>query len=493
MHLSNLTALAALALAPSLAADTLTARLVDSSGVGIANGDVDALDRDTDLDVPLTGDSSDVNGFINVTIPPGRYDLTFQGPVGSNYFEVLIRNVDIAGTVDLGTIVLDDGFHVSGRVLDQFGFPVANCDLDAINLSTGLMVTLTGDKTDLFGNFNTLVPLEAGVIFDPRGVLGPTLAPRRIDYSLQGDTAVGDITLLPGLVVSGTIRRSNGQVVAGAGVDFTDSAGEPVFLHGDRSDAFGNFSVVAAADTYEVQVCPPNTSTLASMRLDAVTVSGPTQLGTLTLPDGLLVHGTLRNGAGQPVPGADVDLIDATSGVSMPLCGDGTSPLGTYAVRIPTGTYHVLFTKPGEFAVRRSVVVTAQTLVDEVTVPSPRASSTVRVGSGVNPVVLQTLSLPRVARKWTVALDCSGHAPNLGIILLHEESHPGLLTFAGEFLVTGALLGVNAAPHTGNVLTFSTPIAPNAALCGLTGSAQGIVLGAPGPQLTNALDLVIGY
>ena len=479
--------------APSLRADTLTGRLVDTDGIGIVNGDVDVFDRDSGTDLILTGDSTDANGFFNVTIPAGRYDLTFQGPPGGRYFEILIRDIDLAGTLDMGTLVLESGYQLSGRVLDESGFPVGNCDLDIFHSGSGAPVGTSGGRSDLFGNFSTLVPTDAQVHFDTRNVFGVTLAPRRVFYSIQADINVGDVTLRPGFTVSGTIRRPNGQLVVGADLDFIDSLGDEALTYNDSTDAFGNFSTIISADSWEILSCPPQNTTLAPLRLSDVVISGTTSLGTLTQPAGVLLFGTLTDVAGLRVPGADVDVIDASSGVSLPLCGDGSSMIGNYQVRVPAGTYHVLFSTPDLFGIRRDVVLSGQTRVDEVMVPCPRSSSTVRNGTGVNPVALVTTSKPRIARRWKVSLDCSGHAPGFGIVALSNMGHPGLATTAGEFLLSGAVLWVDSKPHIGNVLTFSTPVPPNVGLCGATGFGQGLILGDPGPRFTNAVDLVVGH
>ena len=489
---ANLLLIVILLTVPSIHADLLIGRIVDTNGVGIANGDIDARNRDTGDEAILTGDSSDAKGYFNITLPAATYDLTVQGPVGAGFVEFFFEDVIIAGTYDLGTLILEPGHILSGRVLDQNGFPVPSCDLDIFHAVTEDPVDVSGARTDVFGNFDIFVPPNIIVNFDPRNVFGPTLAPVRHTYSISGATSVGDITLLPGFTVSGMIRRPNGQTVPGAKLDFTDSLGSEALTYGDTADLLGNFSTVVAADTYEVRICPPPTTTLAPSELEELVITGATALGTLTLPAGVLLFGTLTDQSGTRVAGADVDVIDAVTGNSIPLCGDGTSPIGNYDIRVPAGTYHVLFTTPTQFGLRRDVVLTAQTQVNEVVIPCLSASSAIRNGTGVNPVAFASISPPRIARNWVVELNCAGHAPHLGIVLLMDASHPGVPTFAGEFLMTGSNISVGFAPHTGNILTFSVRVPPNVSLCGRTATGQGIILGAPGPQLTNALDVMVG-
>ena len=476
----------------SAQADTITGRIVDINGVGIANGDIDI--RDSGMDLPLAGDSSDANGYFNLTIPAGDYDVQIEGPPGAGFIDVTLPDFIVLGVSDFGTIVLEQGMNLSGRAIDENGFPVARCDLDVTSFVTGRSVDLSGGRTDVFGNFNILVPTSIALNFDTRQVFGPTLAPHQEILNLSGDTDIGDITLRAGFVVSGTIRRPNGNLVLGAELDFTDPLGNEALTYGDRTDLLGNFSTVVAADSWEVRFCPPAGTTLAPFEIDPLVVTGTPRLGTLTMPAGVLLFGTLPDQQGMRVHGADVDVIHAFTGASMPLCGDGSSPIGNYEIRVPAGTYHVLFTKGELFGIRRDVVLSTQTRVDEVMSFCPSAQSVVRNGSGTNPLVLSSLGAPRIARNWTVQLDCTGYQDSLAIVAMATGGHPGLQTFAGEILFdfTSEILGAGARDHTGNVLSFTLPVPPNIALCGRTATAQALILGAPGPHFSNALDLAVG-
>ena len=157
---------------------------------GIANGDIDI--RDSGMDLILTGDSSDANGFFNLTIPPGDYDVQVEGPPGSLFIDVTLPDFIVSGVSDFGTIVLEQGMNLTGRAIDENGFPVARCDLDVTSFVTGRSVDLSGGRTDVFGNFNIFVPSSIALNFDTRQVFGPTLAPRQEILSLTVDTHIGD-------------------------------------------------------------------------------------------------------------------------------------------------------------------------------------------------------------------------------------------------------------------------------------------------------------
>ena len=57
----------------------------------------------------------------------------------------------------------------------------------------------------------------------------------------------------------------------------------------------------------------------------------------------------------------------------------------------------------------------------------------------------------------------------------------------------GARYLVLNQPHLSSVAHFSIPIPRVLSLCGMRLHAQGACTGGPGPQLSNALDFVIGF
>ena len=123
---------------------------------------------------------------------------------------------------------------------------------------------------------------------------------------------------------------------------------------------------------------------------------------------------------------------------------------------------------------------------------SSTASATVRNGSGTNPLTLSSVALPVLGGTWRVDLDCAGHAPGIaGLFVLDMPSTGPVIPF-GELLVTGTRLLRIIQPHSGALTSFSAVVPNDIALCGLQGYAQGVCLGAPGGQVSNALDLTLG-
>jgi len=123
----------------------------------------------------------------------------------------------------------------------------------------------------------------------------------------------------------------------------------------------------------------------------------------------------------------------------------------------------------------------------------PLASSTTRNGAGINPSTL-TGSPPGLGQPWSATLDCSAHSPSLAYYTGRELPSSGLMIPAGEILVdmaSGRYFGWTQ-PHAGNPTTFSRAVPDDIALCGLEIFTQGVCLGAPNLQLSNALDLAFG-
>jgi len=126
--------------------------------------------------------------------------------------------------------------------------------------------------------------------------------------------------------------------------------------------------------------------------------------------------------------------------------------------------------------------------------PAIQAGNISRNGSGINALRLTGASAPVLGGQWASDLDCSGHTPALAILELYSGASRGLVLRGGEVLVdlSSPFLTRVLSAHNGGNVQFSLPVPNDPALCGLAASAQGIVLGAPGYELSNALDLTVG-
>jgi hypothetical protein len=121
------------------------------------------------------------------------------------------------------------------------------------------------------------------------------------------------------------------------------------------------------------------------------------------------------------------------------------------------------------------------------------AHTAVRNGSGTNPVILSQASEPVWGSTWSATLDCSGHAAGLALVFGYSQPASGLLTSSGELLVGGTRTFWLQGVHNSGPTVLQGTLPPySVALIDLPVFIQGACTGAPGVQLSNSLDVVIG-
>lgn len=151
----------------------------------------------------------------------------------------------------------------------------------------------------------------------------------------------------PAALVSGHVLDPSGSPAAGVNLDFVDKAtGTNLPLTGDVTDALGAYAVTVPAGSYEVRYKPPLGQPWAPARERTVRVPADLALPDFRLLDGWAVTGTLVDEAGAPVPGADLNFLDAFSGAALYTIRDNTDAVGVFSVLVPCGTYDVTFNPP---------------------------------------------------------------------------------------------------------------------------------------------------
>jgi len=111
-------------------------------------------------------------------------------------------------------------------------------------------------------------------------------------------------------------------------------------------------------------------------------------------------------------------------------------------------------------------------------------------GSGVNPSIYASTTLPALGTTWQASIDTSSlPSTSTTWIFGHVAPSAGSFTPWGELLVTSTRLFVSIAPTGGGVSLHSNSIPNLPALAGQTAWTQGLLLG-PGPLLlTNGVEL----
>ncbi len=497
-RLSPLALAAALGLlAGPLAADTIVGRVVDENGVGIAGVDIDVKNLLGGGDPPLSNDGTDAGGFFNTTLPAGLYDITFipPPPPASTSLIFELQDVGVVGTTNLGVLEAPAGVALEGRAVTATGIPVADVNLDVIDLASGDNLDLIADKTDVFGRFAIAVPTgQVELRFDSTPVLGPPLASKALELALSVDTDIGDVILPPGMRITAQVVGPAGPL-ANADTDTIDTlTGTELYTPKDNTAANGLVSVVVPAGTYDFEVCPPTGALIVGHEIFDLVVAADVNLGQIPLLPGVTLAGTITAG-GAPIAGVDVDVVDPITGAPVALCSDNTNAAGLYAVVVPQGTWDVCFDPPFSVpfaSLTQTVVVSGPTNLGGALPPCPFPTQygTGLAGTGgVVPGLSSSGGAPRLGNEsWVLEFE-NGVGGSLATVIigLGQAAFPFK---GGTLLVDPGLLNVlitvplGGAPGVAGAGSFSLPLpVPNDAIfLGLTWYGQQLVVDAAGPK-----------
>lgn len=425
-------------LLPGASAEIITGTVVDHLGQPVAgiNINVDNLGSGGDPDV--FNDGTDANGFFNTTVTPGGVFTIIFVPQPPN-LTTSFPNVNVTGTVDMGTVELLLGSSISGRCVTSLGVPVAGVNLDVID-AEGNNLDLVGGTTDAFGNFAVAVPPGAvEVRFDATPVTFQLLASQAFDVDASADVAMGDVVLPNGFHINTIVQGPGGVPVSNADTDTIDAVtGVTLYTPKDNTSALGLASVVVPAGTYEFQICPSFASHLVAKTIAPVVVAADVNLGLTALQAGQVLQGTV-NSSGGLLAGVDIDVRDPNTLVKITTCGDNTNGSGQYAVIVPIGTWNVDFTPPYALpygsTTQASVAVGGTTTVN-ATVPDcafHTAYGTGKAGSG----------------GFVPLLSSSGGAPRLGNPNYKVELSKGLAGATAPLLLS---FGQANVPYKGGTI-----------------------------------------
>ncbi|MBI3090224.1 MAG: matrixin family metalloprotease [Candidatus Tectomicrobia bacterium] len=302
-------------------------RLTPSSGAGgTAHGATNSLGR------------------FQIVVPPGRYDVAafppLTRPPATHPMEHRLFDQRFQENTEL-RITLPNGFTMSGQVVDSRGLPLPFANLRlAEHFSGEGLLALSADEAGRFS-----LPLPAGVYdLDIEPLLdsaaGGRAVPHRIERVIHDADTELSITLPDGILLSGRIVDRQGVRAAFAQVTIRrPPAGSSVgSLRADRN---GAFSVALAPGSYFFQIDPASSSGASG---GAVRTVVPTARYTedtplaVTLQDGVLIRGVVRDISALPLPGARLvfsGIIDET-----PLIASTTAIRdGSFRLLVPRGAY----------------------------------------------------------------------------------------------------------------------------------------------------------
>ncbi|MDZ4804716.1 MAG: hypothetical protein SGI90_07655 [Candidatus Eisenbacteria bacterium] len=328
---------------------TISGHVTNSNGQNAVDVDLDFEDRSTGTILDTPGDRTDAFGNYSVTVPTGDYRIYFNATPASHLFDGSVdATITSDRTIDM---VLNVGTYVSGDVVDMDGFGLAFVDLNFYDVSSGANLGYAGDDSDAFGNFAVLV--DPGLTFDIlfRPAIGDPHCARQIENVAVGtsDIVLPPVVLESGAFVSGSVHRTdNGNPVVDADIDATNTlTGERRTRLGlDNTDGSGAFQVVLPAGTWDITATPPAGQGLAAEIVPAVVVSGSVSTGTIQLPVGYSITGTVLGPGNAPQSDANVDPVHVVRRIEMPTSGDHTTPSGQYAMILAAATYDFLVWPP---------------------------------------------------------------------------------------------------------------------------------------------------
>jgi FlgD Ig-like domain len=323
----------------------LSGRVVDPVGAPVPDVDLDVVDLATGITQVIMDDDTDSDGEYAIDIPAGTYRILFEPSPALRLAPHVEPRFEITEDT-VFNLSLAQGWSLAGRVTDPNGIGLADVDLDVWDPAVGVTLPTPGDNTNQLGFYTIIVPEG---VYEVRATapFATRLVPVRLDsVSVDAEDVIVNLRLEPGLVLSGTVRNPAGAGIPGIDLDATDlMTGLDVFLGEDGTDAQGTFALVVHAGRYRIGIdAPARTRFVSRIEPEIEMVSDRTL--DITLEPGHLVSGTVADPVGQPVEGANLDFIAASTGETVPTPSDFSNLQGEYAVVLPTGTYDVVARPP---------------------------------------------------------------------------------------------------------------------------------------------------
>ncbi len=415
------------------------------SGGGLLGGNAAAFLPDgTKLFTPHNG--MDLQGWFSIVVPLGEIDIRVVPPVGSSYVPYFARH-NITGPLTLGTKQLEQGYQVTGSIVSGSSLlPISGAEVLTYDALTETEHFQANKRANTFGAFSLLLPrgLHRFEIIPP---LGSTHQGFEIfNVAVLGNMNMGQIALEPAVVLQGIVRDSAGLPVAGVDIDVITTDGYKIYTTSDNTIATGQFGVLVPQGNYSVRVDPLPGSGLVGVKTAPFTVSGPTNIGVITLQQGVPLALQVVDGLGNGIPGVDLDLFDAASGEEIIVAGDVTAADGTLTVTVLPGTYDLELDAPQGSSFGRytqsGVTVTAGTnlsitMADKILVTDLTTLGTPGISFGGFPVnlsfhVRQPNALPTQI-EFFVQLPDNTEIPLITPVTL--DLFPGLaITFGGIWI-----------------------------------------------------------
>ena len=287
--------------------------------------------------------------------PPGSYALGVLAP----RFAGRRVEAEVSGAepvVDLGDIALEQGLAIRGRVRSSAGGPIADAEIatGSFDMMRGGVMVDTRSGPD--GSF-----VLAGVLPGPTqvNVKASGYASVNAKTMTAGEEPV-DVILTPGGSIGGLVVEEDGRPIDSYRIVGNAAKGKPWEGRVEKSvgSADGRFVLEdLAEDTYVLQVFVPDRApaTVPGIRV----VAGRTgDAGTIRVPRGGIVRGTVVDATGDPVIGATVKAYGAAQDMMewRDTLQALSEPSGAFEIKgVPEGRRQIVATHP-DYAVGDALV-----------------------------------------------------------------------------------------------------------------------------------------
>jgi len=261
---------------------------------------------------------SDPAGVYTLTVPPGTYTISASKP---GYPAPAPQSATVPPDRTDVNLTFPQGNTISGLVSSFEGSPIEGAFVSA---SPGNYSTLTNSA----GRYTLRVtPGTYSVGVSKVGYSSPPAQ----SVTVPPDRTNVDFVFLQAYIIAGKVRDFDGSPVPDVAVNASPGG------YAATTDAAGIYTLTVAAGTYNVSAVKPDYPILPTQR---VTVP-PSRLDVdFNFPQRATIGGTVRDGAGNPVP--DV-LVSASPGGYLAF----TDANGHYTLHVVAGTYVVTVSKTG--------------------------------------------------------------------------------------------------------------------------------------------------
>ncbi len=429
-------------------AGTISGKVTNSSGTGIANATVSYSGGAT----TATTDSA---GNYSLSVAPGTYSVT---ATATGYQSSTQQNITVTSgtTTPLNFTLTQSSGAIAGKVTNSSGTGIANATVSYSGGST----TATTDST---GNYSLSVA---------PGTYSVTATATGYQSSTQQNIAVTSGTTTPlnftltqsSGSIAGKVTNSSGTGIANATVTYSGGSTTAT------TDSAGNYSLSVAPGTYSVTATATGYQSSTQQNI-AVTSGTTTPLNfTLTQSSGAIA-GKVTNSSGTGIANATVSY----SGGSTTATTDST---GNYSLSIAPGTYSVTATATGfKSSTQQNITVTSGTTTPlnfTLTQSSGAIAGKVTNSSGTG---IANATVSYSGGSTTATTDSAGNY--------------SLSVAPGTYSVTATATGFNSSTQSVAV-TGGVATAANFSLSPFSGAIAGTVTSLSGKPIAGATVAIVG-